>query len=483
MKLVTPALAGHLAQETTSLCRLLKIMRPDGTVLRTTDHDNTIGYTETATAPIGIVGLMGAFTDASGNVLVPLAIGAGQTLIAPYGVGAVTLQLGVNDDILSENGGSWNVTVTAPSGTWTGTVDGHAGPWEFSSGKNAAYTFGGNPSNTPQVVPLTINPGDTVTVKWNSGSVSYRIIPTVTITEPTGTVSPNGFVTGTSNGASGHPFPSKYAQNMTVVTPVTYVPADGLTFSALEHKDDGSPNNTQVTGFLRGSGIDEADIRARLYDGATFELRTVNWSDLTQGDMKLLSGTVGDVTMVNGQFQIELRGLNQWLTTMVGAVYGPICRAELFGGGAEGIDPANHWKCRLNRADWVQTGTLLSVSDSLTLVPSPSSALLMIGSATPAVAAPAGWFDSGVIKFTSGALSGFSFEVSTWDGTTLVLFGGAPMPFPPAAGDSFQIEPGCSKLMSICHSKFNNAVNFAGEPNIPGINVLSTAGRPQVQTR
>jgi hypothetical protein len=100
MKLVTPALAGHLAQETTTLCRLLKIMRLDGTVLRSTDLDVTLGYTDTVTAPIGIVGLMGAFTDASGNVKQPLAIDAGATLIAPYGFGAVTLQLGVNDDIL-----------------------------------------------------------------------------------------------------------------------------------------------------------------------------------------------------------------------------------------------------------------------------------------------------------------------------------------------------------------------------------------------
>ncbi len=45
----------------------------------------------------------------------------------------------------------------------------------------------------------------------------------------------------------------------------------GLTFSAVEHKADGSPDNASVTGFLSASGISENDVRARRYDNATNE--------------------------------------------------------------------------------------------------------------------------------------------------------------------------------------------------------------------
>jgi uncharacterized phage protein (TIGR02218 family) len=251
---------------------------------------------------------------------------------------------------------------------------------------------------------------------------------------------------------------------------VLYSAADGFTASAVEHKSDASPDNLEVIGFLDSEFINENDIRAHLYDDADVELRVVNWSDLSQGELKLLLGKVGDIKMINGIFQVELRGLTQKLTTVIGSTYGPICRAELFGGGAENIDPSNHWKCRLNRADWVQNGTVHSSADPTTVVP--DSGLLMIGSATPATAAPEGWFNDGVIIFTSGVLNGYKFEISSWDGSKLNLFAGSPMPFQPAVGDTFEIEPGCDKRRETCQSKFNNIVNFAGESDIPGLSVM-----------
>src|ERR1035437_1228817 len=121
-----------------------------------------------------------------------------------------------------------------------------------------------------------------------------------------------------------------YAENPAALgTLSTYRTADGLTLSAIEYKDDGSPNNCTTTGFFEDAGINEHDVRARLYAGATFELRVVNWADLTQREIKSLSGTIGDITMDNGAYTIELRGLTQKLTTIIGSLYGPVCRAEL----------------------------------------------------------------------------------------------------------------------------------------------------------
>jgi uncharacterized phage protein (TIGR02218 family) len=115
--------------------------------------------------------------------------------------------------------------------------------------------------------------------------------------------------------------------------------------------------------------------------------------------------------------------------------------------------------------------------------PSIAEGLEMVGSATPDLPAPAGWFNDGLITFTSGVLNGYSFEIATWDGAILGLFGGAPLPFAPSPGDTFEIEPGCDKVRSTCSKKFSNIVNFAGEADIPGLNVISAAGRQQVQTK
>lgn len=67
----------------------------------------------TGTGPIQLVGLMGAFTDATGKVLQPIAIGNGGTFTVP--TGATQLQLGTNDNIYADNTGSFTVTVTVVS--------------------------------------------------------------------------------------------------------------------------------------------------------------------------------------------------------------------------------------------------------------------------------------------------------------------------------------------------------------------------------
>jgi hypothetical protein len=64
----------------------------------------------TIAGPIRYMGLMGAFTDAAGNVVQPIAIGNGGTFTCP--VGATQLLLGINDSLLSDNSGSLRVVVT-----------------------------------------------------------------------------------------------------------------------------------------------------------------------------------------------------------------------------------------------------------------------------------------------------------------------------------------------------------------------------------
>jgi hypothetical protein len=265
-----------------------------------------------------------------------------------------------------------------------------------------------------------------------------------------------------------------------------YLSADGLTVSAVQYKDSGSPSTCSITVFLDGQ-ITEHDVRARLYDSAQFQLCAVNYADPSMGSVKLLSGSLGEIKMENGMCTIELRGLAQALATTIPSVYGPTCRADWGDVPAVENSTFNHWRCSVDRRLYTTNGTVGSSPDSLTVVPmsggSPPVTLLMVGSLTPTLPAPVDWFADGQIHFSTGVLTGYSFEIQAWDGTTLSLFPGAPMPFSPSAGDAFTIEPGCNHLKSDCFGKFNNIVNFAGEAEIPGINILSSSGLPQVQTR
>lgn len=244
---------------------------------------------------------------------------------------------------------------------------------------------------------------------------------------------------------------------------VTYLHSTGFTSSATAGKSDLSVDNMEVMGFLNSSSLSEGDLRAGFYDGATIEIRVVNWNDLTMGDLLVRSGTVGQVKMKNGLFTAELRGLAYRLTTILGSTYGPVCRST-FGSGLNGIDMDTQWPCMVDVTAYQQTGSVSSVPTPTTLAP--TSGLLMVGSSTPAAAAGSGWFDDGIVTFSSGVLDGQSFEIRTWDGTTLTFY--LPLPKAPSAADTFTIQPGCNHLLTDCRDKFDNVANRHAEDFVPG---------------
>ena len=246
---------------------------------------------------------------------------------------------------------------------------------------------------------------------------------------------------------------------------VTYYAATGLTNSAVDSNSDLSVDNLEVTGFLDSSAIDESDIMQGLYDNAIVEERIVNWADLTMGDMLVRRGTVGNIKTVNGVFQAEVRGLSQKLTTMLGALYGPVCRAQF--GSYDGDGSYTRWLCEVDLALYEQAATVDSSPDAVTIVP---VAGLVTAGSSPEVPAPADWFTNGLVTFTSGPLDGRSFEIKGWDGSALTMF--LPLPAQPQPGDSFTISPGCNHTTTDCIAKYDNIVNFRGEPFIPGADVI-----------
>lgn len=107
--------------------------------------------------------------------------------------------------------------------------------------------------------------------------------------------------------------------------------------------------------------------------------------------------------------------------------------------------------CALNRASFVVSSV---VSDS-------STTTLVTNSLTQA----AGYFDLGVLTFTSGLNNGNRRTVKRYVPGSFQLT--LPLPFVPANGDTFEVVPGCDKTQATCTNKFNNLVNFKGFPYVP----------------
>jgi uncharacterized phage protein (TIGR02218 family) len=218
----------------------------------------------------------------------------------------------------------------------------------------------------------------------------------------------------------------------------------------VETKDKFSVDNLDVAGILDAAAITEADIMAGKYDFAEIEIFMVNVTDLSQGIITHRRGWLGEVTLKNGQFIAEVRGLAQKLSQNIVELYSPTCRA-IFGDA----------RCKASLASYTVGGSVNTVS---------SRQVFISNSMTQA----AGYFSGGEVVWLTGANAGRRMEIKEFSNKqfTLVL----PMPNNVTVGDTFNAIAGCDKTISTCIAKFNNAVNFHGEPYVPGMDkMLATA--------
>lgn len=231
---------------------------------------------------------------------------------------------------------------------------------------------------------------------------------------------------------------------------VLYIAASGFSPSAIENKDSFAVDNLDISGILDSSAITEEDIINGIYDFAEVEVFQVNYNDLESGKIIELRGWVGEISIKGNRFIAEIRGITQKLQQNIGELYSPSCRA-IFGDSC----------CKLNENDFSLTDIVSNSTDRQTFT------------ANNAIQA-AGYFTAGEIEWLSGDNGGRRMEVKEFFDKQFTL--ALPMAKNIKEGDKFKAIAGCDKSFTACCNKFNNAVNFRGEPYVPGMDkVLATA--------
>ena len=187
-------------------------------------------------------------------------------------------------------------------------------------------------------------------------------------------------------------------------------------------------------------------VRAGFLDGATLTLRRAffgkNWG-YCYGTIIRFSGRVSDITDYS-RTEIPIT-VKSWLELlnikMPRNVYQPACRRTLYDAG-----------CLVPKASYGATSSVASDS---------TATLINCG----LVGEAAGYYDMGGVVFTSGINAGVSRTVKKH--TTGQLVFALPLPYEPEVGDTFMAYPGCNHTMAMCQTKFNNLINFSGEPFVP----------------
>lgn len=230
---------------------------------------------------------------------------------------------------------------------------------------------------------------------------------------------------------------------------VVYLPS-GFNVSGIASTESLSVDNLELT-ILPDEDLPEGDLLAGYWNNAAFELFECNARAPADGINVLKRGTTGEVQIRRGKYVVEFRSLAQALQQTQGIVTNKTCRARL--GDAA---------CTKDLTAFTVTSTLTAVSSSAAFTDSARSE-------------DDDYFADGLITITSGPAEGLSQKVKSFAAGVFTL--SLPLGYAPEVGDAYTAIAGCRKrLQEDCVDKFDNAVNFQGEPHLPGLDALTRAG-------
>lgn len=181
-------------------------------------------------------------------------------------------------------------------------------------------------------------------------------------------------------------------------------------------------------------------------DGAQVLIETAYLSawPTVVGAMHVFQGFVSDVYPDRRQVRITVKDALELLAQQFPRnAYQSVCVRTVYDAG-----------CGVLKASFTATGTIVAS-------PAPTINSFKTGNAQAA-----GYFDLGVVTFTSGANAGLKRTIKSYDPATGFTFA-LPLPVAPAAGDTISVFAGCDKTLATCRGKFNNAGKFRGFPWIP----------------
>jgi uncharacterized phage protein (TIGR02218 family) len=229
----------------------------------------------------------------------------------------------------------------------------------------------------------------------------------------------------------------------------TYLAGPGLELSDVVYTAGLAPDNMELRILYADSAITRADLLAGRWDNAEFRLFEVNYLDPDGGTNVLVVGTTGEAKIGRDEgFTIELRSLKQKLGRAVGAVSQKTCRYRL-----------GDSNCTKSLTSFTFTGVPVTAVAS--------SRQFTASSRTES----ADYFKEGLVTFTTGLNVGLQRKVKTFSAGVFGLV--APFPFTIAVGDQFTAVAGCQKRLEDCRDKFNNVLNFGGEPHLVGTDSLT----------
>lgn len=227
---------------------------------------------------------------------------------------------------------------------------------------------------------------------------------------------------------------------------VVYHAAPGMVPSAIAKGITLEPESMDLRGALTSDAISEADLAAGKWDSALLSLVLTEWTAPGSMWLDLTRGVLGAVERQGDAFSAELIGPAGALAGPVAPETSPGCRARL-GDKACRVDLARHQ--REVRIAGMSAEVASVAGGGLT----------------------AGAYVFGHLRWLEGENCGMTQAIVANDAASVTL---ADLPaFAVASGTRALLIEGCDKQIATCASRFGNAINFRGEPYLPGMDLLT----------
>lgn len=225
----------------------------------------------------------------------------------------------------------------------------------------------------------------------------------------------------------------------------------GMVPSAIRKSADFEPDSAEAQGALTHEAISGEDLAMGRFDGAQVRIGIVDWETLERE--ALYAGSIGTVSEEDGSFSADLTSRKAELQRDPIPRTSPACRAVFCGPG-----------CNLNPLRFTRGVTLASLDADT-------------NAATFAEAPGASTHAGGMLRWLDGPQAGIAMSVMAGDGAGgLVL--DVPIDETTPAGTRALLREGCDHTLDTCAIRFGNAVNFRGEPFLPGNDLLTRYPSP-----
>jgi uncharacterized phage protein (TIGR02218 family) len=221
---------------------------------------------------------------------------------------------------------------------------------------------------------------------------------------------------------------------------VLHKASPGMLPSSIRKNAGFEPDSAEVEGALSHDSISGADLAAGRFDGARVLIGVVDWELGTRE--ALYRGSIASVMEESGKFTAQLHSRKAELAIDPIPRTSPSCRALFSGPG-----------CTLSASRFTHEGVLSGFDFA-------ANRVSIISAVSPAD------LTSGTLRWLEGPHAGRSMQIMAASAAGLVL--DEPLSSALTNGLRVLLREGCDHRLETCATRFSNAINFQGEPFLPG---------------